>query len=149
VCRATCLLTPYQRTAFSLANVDAFTIGQLAHSAGVNIETVRYYERRGLLRDPPRSDSGYRQYSADDLWRLQFIARAKRLGFTLSEIASLVVESDSVDTAESIVAMARMKLQELDERRRALDETRTRLTQLMVICADPKSEDCMSLRLGG
>ena len=121
--------------------VDTFTIGQLAHSAGVNIETVRYYERRGILRDPPRSDSGYRQYSADDLWRLQFIARAKRLGFTLSEIASLVAGSDSGDTAESIVAMARTKLQELDERRRALDETRSLLTRLMVICEDPKSDD--------
>lgn len=148
-CRAPHLLTPYQRTAFSLSTVGAFTIGQLAHSAGVNIETVRYYERRGLLRDPPRSDSGYRQYSADDLWRLQFIARAKRLGFTLSEIARLVEHGDSGDTAESIVAMARTKLQELDDRHKALDETRSRLTRLMVICEDPKSEDCMSLRVLG
>ena len=147
--RPTRILTPYQRTALSLSMMDTFTIGQLAHSAGVNIETVRYYERRGILRDPPRSDSGYRQYSADDLWRLQLIARAKRLGFTLSEIASLVAGSDSGDTAESIVAMARTKLQELDERRRALDETRSRLTRLMVICEDPKSEDCMSLRIVG
>jgi MerR family transcriptional regulator, copper efflux regulator len=130
--------------------VDTFTIGQLAHSAGVNIETVRYYERRGLLRDPPRSDSGYRQYSTDDLWRLQFIARAKRLGFTLSEIASLVAGSEGGDSAESIVAaMARTKLQELDERQRTMDETRLRLTRLMVICEDPKSEDCNSLRVVG
>ena len=56
----------------------------------MNVETIRYYERRGLLREPPRTHAGYRQYSGADLWRLQFIARAKQMGFTLAEIATLV-----------------------------------------------------------
>ncbi|MCH7939031.1 MAG: MerR family transcriptional regulator, partial [Candidatus Marinimicrobia bacterium] len=58
------------------------TTSQLANSAGVNVETLRYYERRGLLPEPPRRASGYRQYSQDDVARLQFIKRAKDLGFT-------------------------------------------------------------------
>ena len=85
----------------------------------MHIETVRYYESRGLLRDPPRSAAGYRQYSHGDLWRLQFIARAKRLGFTLTEIASLVRghdehdmggSADSADSAGAVLAMAHQKI---------------------------------------
>ena len=127
--------------------METFTIGQLAHDAGVNIETVRYYERRGLLREPPRSISGYRQYSAIDLRRLQFIARAKQLGFTLAEIASLVGDQDSSETTESVLIMARSKVQELDQHRKELDNTRSRLERLIDICEDPKNEDCAALRI--
>lgn len=127
--------------------METFTIGQLAHDAGVNIETVRYYERRGLLREPPRSISGYRQYSAIDLRRLQFIARAKQLGFTLAEIASLVGDQDSSETTESVLIMARSKVQELDQHRKELDNTRSRLERLIDICEDPKNEDCAALRV--
>jgi len=122
--------------------VDSFTIGQLAHAAHVNIETVRYYERRGLLRQPPRTPAGYRQYSSADLCRLQFIARAKRLGFTLTETVNLLDDSDN-----SVVLMARNKIRALDEQRRALDATRARLLRLIDICGDPSSEDCLALRV--
>jgi DNA-binding transcriptional MerR regulator len=127
--------------------VETFTIGQLAHDAGVNIETVRYYERRGLLREPPRSISGYRQYSANDLRRLQFIARAKQLGFTLAEIAKFVGDQDGSETTESVLIMARSKVQELDKHRKELDDTRSRLERLIEICEDPKNEDCAALRV--
>ena len=70
--------------------MGSFTIGRLAETAGVNVETVRYYERRGLLEQPPRPGQGYRQYSDADVWRLQFIRRGKDLGFTLAEIAELL-----------------------------------------------------------
>jgi DNA-binding transcriptional MerR regulator len=123
-----------------------FTIGTLAHEAGVHIETIRYYERRGLLRDPPRSVAGYRQYSATDLWRLQFIARAKQMGFTLAEIGSLVGE-DTGGTANSVLSMARSKIAALDVRQQAIAETRARLLRLIDICADPANEDCTALRL--
>lgn len=93
--------------------MEVLSIGQLASEAGVNVETVRYYERRGLLRDPPRSGAGYRQYSAGDLWRLQFIARAKLLGFTLTEIASLVGDGAGT-TADSVLRIARAKILTLD-----------------------------------
>jgi MerR family mercuric resistance operon transcriptional regulator len=127
--------------------MESFFIGQLAHRAGVNVETVRYYERRGLLREPPRSAAGYRQYSADDLWRLEFIARAKRLGFTLAEVSGLVGGQAGPDSVGSVLSLARAKIEALDERRRALDETRSRLTRLVGICEDPDSEDCRALRV--
>ena len=128
--------------------MDVLTIGQLAHEAGVNIETIRYYERRRLLREPPRTSSGYRQYSATDLWRLQFIARAKQLGFTLSEIATLV-GPDSSSSADSVLLMARAKIGALDEHQKQLADTRARLVRLVDICEDPDSEDCRSLRVTG
>jgi DNA-binding transcriptional MerR regulator len=140
-------LTPYRGTAFTLVGVETFTIGQLAHRAGVNLETVRYYERRGLLAEPPRSPAGYRQYSAGDLWRLQFIARAKRLGFTLTEVANLLAGHDSCDTADSVALLARAKIEALNEQQRALEETRARLARLIDICGDPTSEDCRALRV--
>ncbi len=65
-------------------------IGELAKQAGVNIQTVRFYERRGLLPEPTRKESGYRIYGADDLHRLRFIRQAKTLGFSLNEIATIL-----------------------------------------------------------
>jgi DNA-binding transcriptional MerR regulator len=127
--------------------VESLTIGQLAHEAGVHVETVRYYERRGLLRRPPRTPAGYRQYAAADLWRLQFIARAKQLGFTLAEVARLAGVHDSDDTAEAVLEAARAKLRALDERQKELDATRVRLARLIDVCGDPTSEDCRSLRV--
>jgi DNA-binding transcriptional MerR regulator len=138
-------LTPYCGTARNLDGVEIFTIGQLAQEAGVHVETVRYYERRRLLREPPRTTSGYRQYSVSDLWRLQFIARAKRLGFTLAEIAALVGAANS--SADSVVRMARAKITTLDEQQGELAATRSRLEQLIDVCEDPDSEDCLSLRV--
>ena len=165
-------MTPYQGTGHSLAIVESLTISQLAHEAGVHVETVRYYERRGLLREPPRTPAGYRQYAAADLRRLQFIARAKQLGFTLAEVARLAGDHDGGaststdsasddsdsdyadrdtdradrDTADSVLRAARAKLRALDERQRELDETRLRLSRLIDICEDPTSEDCLALR---
>ena len=140
-------MTPYPGTALSLVAVSSFTIGQLAHAAGVHIETVRYYERRGILPEPPRSPAGYRQFAAGDLWRLQFVARAKDLGFTLTEIAGLLEGHDSSDASDSVLLMAQAKVEALDDKRRELDETQARLAQLIRICADPTSADCRSLQV--
>jgi len=145
-------LTPYPGTGHSFALVESLTIGQLAHEAGVHVETVRYYERRGLLRQPPRTPAGYRQYAAADLRRLQFIARAKQLGFTLSEVAQLAGahdSDDSDDSADAVLEAARAKLRALDERQKELDATRMRLARLIDLCADPASEDCRALRVRG
>jgi DNA-binding transcriptional MerR regulator len=128
--------------------MEVLTIGQLARAAGVHVETIRYYERRGLLRQPPRTSAGYRQYSADDLWRLQFIARAKDMGFTLAEITTLVGPAGT-SSAESVLLMARAKIGALDEHQRELADTRARLVRLIDICADPDSEDCRALRVTG
>jgi DNA-binding transcriptional MerR regulator len=127
--------------------VATFTIGQLAHLAGVNVETVRYYERRGLLRQPPRTASGYRQYAAVDLGRLQFIRRAKSLGFTLGEVANLVGDQDGGSTSDAILDLARRKIADLHAQQLAVERTRTRLQRLIDICDDPTSEDCTALRV--
>jgi MerR family copper efflux transcriptional regulator len=124
----------------------ALTIGKLAEAAGVHVETIRYYERRGLLAPPPRTASGYRQYSADDLWRLQFIARGKRLGFTLAEIASVMSPAAS---AEDMLAAARAKIAAIDERQRELARTRCRLQQLAELCQHGDDADCVALRVAG
>ena len=160
-------MTPYRGTGFSLRTVDALTIGQLARQAGVPVETVRYYERRGLLRQPPRTPAGYRQYTSADLWRLQFIARAKQLGFTLAEVARLGSDhddggstdsrdgtdardsTDGGDPADAVLTAARAKLRALKEQQKVLDETRARLNRLINICEDPTSEDCLALRVRG
>jgi MerR family mercuric resistance operon transcriptional regulator len=138
-------LDPVARYGHYPAVMEALTISQLAHDAGVNVETVRYYERRGLLREPPRTRAGYRQYSADDLWRLQFIGRAKRLGFTLAEIASLGTGNST--SAEDVLKIARSKVQMLEERQRELSDTRSHLLQLVTLCEDPNSDDCVGLRV--
>ena len=66
------------------------TIGRLAHHSGVNIETIRYYERIGLVRSPPRSAGGHRLYAAADLEHLAFVRRGRELGFSLDEVRSLL-----------------------------------------------------------
>jgi MerR family copper efflux transcriptional regulator len=76
--------------AIELEENVTLTIGELAGAVGVNVQTVRYYERRGLLPKPKRRASGYREYLASDVARLEFIRRAQALGFTLSEIEQLL-----------------------------------------------------------
>src|SRR5712692_7713612 len=71
-------------------DMKSLTIGRLAKQAGINLETVRYYERRGLLPKPPRTASGYRLFPADAALRLRFIRRAQELGFSLKEIRDLL-----------------------------------------------------------
>ena len=140
-------MTPYRGTGRILRDVArTFTIGRLAEAAGVHVETVRYYERRGLLEQPERRPGGgYRQYDEDDLWRLGFIARGKALGFTLAEIGELLTAARD---AGDVVAAARRKLDEVDDQRRALDDVRARLLALTERCAEPDTADCTSLVLG-
>lgn len=69
---------------------ESFTIGKLSQQTGVNIETIRYYEKRGLIPPPPRTISGYRRYDEDHTKRLVFIRRSRELGFSLQEIGSLL-----------------------------------------------------------
>jgi len=123
--------------------VPGFTIGNLARAAGVSVETVRYYERRGLLERPVRRGSEYREYSDSDVERLRFIRRAKDLGFTLAEIRALLPAADAV-CAENVLAAARTKLHEVDAELVAQQELRDRLVRLVDACADG-SDDCVTL----
>ena len=121
----------------------AFTIGRLAEAAGVHVETVRYYERRGLLEQPARGAGGsssYREYSADDVWRLQLIGRAKSLGFTLAEIGELL---DGGRSNAAVLSAARSKLAAVEEQQAALSALRSRLERLTDLCASG-DEDCLT-----
>ncbi len=123
-----------------------YTIGRLADAAGVHVETIRYYERRGLLAPPPRTASGYRLYADDDLRLLQLIARGKRLGFTLREIADLVGDAGA-RSVDDVLAAAQAKLVALEARQRDLAEIQRRLQQLTELCADGAEPDCVALRV--
>jgi DNA-binding transcriptional MerR regulator len=127
-----------------MAMDGAMTIGELAAAAGVNVETIRYYEREGILAEPPRTPSGYRQYSDADRWRLAFVQRAKLLGFTLREITELLGagERRSVD---DVRALADRRLAAIDEELEALATRRDRLAQLIRTCETGESADCLDL----
>lgn len=106
------------------------TIGQLAKSAGVNLTTIRFYERRGLIPKPHRSASGYRQYSPDIITRIRFIKNAQALGFTLEEISELLELKANTNThcktikghAAHKIALVDRKIQALKTMKKALQD---------------------------
>jgi MerR family transcriptional regulator, copper efflux regulator len=106
--------------------MSTMTIGRLAKQAGINIDTIRYYERNGLTPEPARRSSGYREYGSADLERLRFISRAKELGFTLADIGELLSLSADRDVrgvkrrAESRLDQVEHKIKELQRVRRGL-----------------------------
>ena len=110
-------------------------IGQLARQAGVPIDTVRYYERHGLLPEPTREASGYRVYQPTDVDRLRFVRRAKALGFTLVEVRELLALSDhrDEDMAE-LRATAAGKLADIDYKLAELTRIRAGLQTLVNAC---------------
>jgi len=110
-------------------------IGELARRAGVNVQTVRYYERRGLLPEPPRRGSGYRDYGEDALERLRFIRRAQELGFQLTEIEDLLtLRADPRTTAAQVKERAEAKIADITERIADLEEIRHALQHLVGQC---------------
>lgn len=120
------------------------TIGGLARSAGVGVETVRFYERKGLLPEPPRSPSGYRQYPPDTVERLRFIRRAQDLGFALSQIADLLeLRVDEVAACGTVEAQAREKLALVAGKMKELRRIRRSLNRLVTACqAREPTSDC-------
>lgn len=115
--------------------MEKLTSGQLARTAQVNVETVRYYERRELLPEPPRRQSGYRQYTQKDVARIRFIKRAQKLGFTLEEISELLaLRIDPDTTCADIKAQAEKKLADIAEKLRALQRMKAVLVKLTTAC---------------
>lgn len=115
--------------------METLTIGQLAKNAGVNIETIRYYERRGLIPEPPRRESGYRQYGPDFVVRIQFIKRAQELGFSLNEIAELLalrVDSDTV--CNEVRQRAEVKIANIEAKIQTLQQMKQALVTLVAVC---------------
>ena len=105
-----------------------YRIGQLAKTADVNIETIRYYERQGLMRQPQKPGVGYRMYGKEYLQRLQFIIRAKHLGFSLAEIKNLLVSPDGC--CSDVQDLARQKLESINMKIKDLHRLETALQHL-------------------
>jgi DNA-binding transcriptional MerR regulator len=115
--------------------VVELTIGQLAACAAVPVETVRYYERCGLLPQVPRTPAGYRRFGSDALRRLRFIRAAKGLGFTLAEIRELLaLDVDPAATCAEVRARALEKLEDIDRRMAELSQIRSALAVLAERC---------------
>jgi DNA-binding transcriptional MerR regulator len=139
-------LTPYLSTDVSLVSMAGLTIGKFAAAEGVGVETVRFYQRRGLLALPERRGSGYREYSDADRWRLAFIRRARGLGFTLGEIRELLGPAEARSTGQ-IVRAAEARLEAVDRQLADLARLRCRLRQLVHLCEHGNGDDCLALRL--
>ena len=124
--------------------MTTMTIGELAAAAGVGVETVRYYEREGILPEPARAASGYRQYTDDDVWRLEFIRRGKALGFTLREISELLGmgEARSVD---EVRRLTEHRLARVEDDLSELQQRRDDLRRLLTTCNGNADDDCVSL----
>ena len=110
-------------------------IGELARRAGVPIDTVRYYERQGILPMPARQASGYRRYGGDDVARLQFVRRAKSLGFSLVEVRELLALSGRpAEDMAGLKAAASAKLDDVGHRIAELERIRDGLQALTAAC---------------
>jgi Hg(II)-responsive transcriptional regulator len=115
--------------------MEPLTIGQLAERAGVNLETVRYYEREGLIPPPPRKSSGHRAYASDAVRRLRFIKRAQELGFSLAEIRELLhLKVDPDQLCTDVVRQIDAKAQEVEEKIRHLEAIKQTLTRMKESC---------------
>lgn len=109
------------------------TIGKLAEAAGVNVETIRYYQRRGLLEEPVKPLHGQRRYSLEQAKRVRFIKRAQALGFTLAELGQLLLLNEA-RSCKSTRALAVHKLELIDEKMADLESVRQALGKLVQQC---------------
>ncbi len=112
-----------------------FTIGRLAKQAGVGIDTVRFYERRGLLPEPERTASGYRLYQSDSIDRIRFVRRAKQLGFTLDEIENLLILQDQGGRKSEVKSLTDQKLAQINAKIEDLTRMRDVLSDLSTRCS--------------
>lgn len=115
--------------------METITIGKLAKKTNVNIETVRYYERLGLLVEPERTESGYRLYAEEEVARLRFIKRAQELGFSLKEIQDLLtLRVDQNTSCSQVKQRAEGKLADIDAKMKDLERIRRALEHITVMC---------------
>lgn len=118
-------------------------IGALAQRADVGIDTIRYYEREGVIPPPLRRESGYRQYGDDDVVRLRFVRRAKQLGFTLPEIRELLdLTASAADDMAGLNSRAQAKLDDVNGRIDELVRMRDALQQLVEACPGHGALEC-------
>lgn len=116
---------------------EQLSIGSLARAAGVNVETIRYYQRRGLLDEPSKPLGGHRRYTASAATRVRFIKRAQQLGFTLEEIKDLLLLEDGQSCRETRM-LAEHKLDLIEKRIADLSRMRRLLKGLIAECVEGK-----------
>jgi Hg(II)-responsive transcriptional regulator len=115
---------------------ETLKTGEVAAQAGVNVQTLRYYERRGLLKEPERRPSGYREYPQDAVQLIRFIKRAQDLGFTLTEIEDLLrLRTDQESACAEVRAAAEMKIEDIEQKLRHLRAMKRALGVLVASCA--------------
>lgn len=123
--------------------MNIMTIGQIARNSGTSIETIRFYEREGLIEKPPRTESGYRNYRPDVISRLSFIREAKSLGFSLMEIKELLFLKFSPDTnCGDVRSQAEKKILDIEHKIDSLQRMKQALVKLVTACpgSGPTSE---------
>jgi Hg(II)-responsive transcriptional regulator len=115
--------------------------GQVARQSGVNIQTLRYYERRGLLRVPPRRPSGYREYAPDAVGIIRFVKRAQELGFSLNEVESLLnLAAGGPANCDRARGLATEKLADLEGKIASLRAMQGSLRKLVATCEKPRRQ---------
>lgn len=118
---------------------EKLTIGVLAKETGVGVETVRFYERKGLIRQPNKRGGGYRQYEPDDVKRISFIKRAQELGFTLKEIQDLLeMNTNTRATCSDIKTKADLKINEVKAKIKDLQRMKAALEEVACACGESK-----------
>lgn len=123
---------------------SAFTIGGLAEAAGINLETIRYYQRRGLMPEPARPQGGIRRYGQPDLARVRFIKSAQRLGFSLEEVVELLKLEDGSHCGQARVQGER-KLADVRARLEDLQRIEQALSELVQRCHSARGRVCCPL----
>lgn len=127
--------------------LSELTIGKLADLVGVNLETIRFYHREGILKEPPKRSNGYRYYNEDHILRLTFIKRAKELGFTLKEIKDLFeMNTKTRATCSFVKKKAEDKISEIDQKIDDLKRIKNSLKELAKAC-DTGSEEMKQYRV--
>ncbi len=132
----------------SESNRQTFKTGEVARRAGVNKETVRYYERRELIDKPDRRRSGYRIFTQKHIDQITFIKRAQELGFTLSETRELLnLSVDNPDSCRRVQEKAKSKLEDVRQKINDLQRISEVLDELITSCkGQNKTEDCVILK---
>ncbi|WP_434403957.1 MerR family transcriptional regulator [Sphingobium sp. DN12] len=121
----------------------AFTIGEMGKATATKVETIRYYERIGLLPKPPRNSSNYRDYRANELGRLSFIRRARDLGFSLDQVRALLgLSDDRTCDCAAVDRIASAHLLEVDRKIADLQALRRELNAVIVSCAGGTVAEC-------
>ena len=122
-----------------------FSIGKIAQAAKIGIETIRFYEKTGLLEAPLRRPSGYRIYGTTDILRLRFIRRAKDLGFTLKEIKELLELRDKHEKKKPVLRLAKHKISDIEGKITSLQRMKHALEKLTSSCEHVRSEELCPL----